>query len=54
MILAGGMLACGGSGGGGETGVIGNSGTTAGNYIVTVTAISGATTEQGAVTLTVQ
>jgi trimeric autotransporter adhesin len=50
-----GVFACGGSsidGGGGGGG--GNPGTTAGNYTITVTGISGAITEEGTVSLTVQ
>ncbi len=48
VTLAGGMLACGTSSGGG------NSGTTAGNYTITVTGTSGATTATSTVALTVQ
>ena len=55
MTLSGGVLACGGGGGG-----ISNCptsitpGTTAGTYTVTVTGTSGNITETGAVALTVQ
>jgi hypothetical protein len=50
-FLTGGLSSCGGgsSSGGGS----GNSGTTAGTYTVTVTGVSGSTTETTAVTLTV-
>jgi len=48
--LAGGVLSCGGGGGGGG----GNPGTTAGTYTITVTGTSGAITQTGKVTLTVQ
>jgi hypothetical protein len=47
-----GVLACGGAVGGGVR--PGNLGTTPGAYSVTVTGVSGSTTEQGAITLTVQ
>jgi Bacterial Ig-like domain (group 3)/MBG domain (YGX type)/Abnormal spindle-like microcephaly-assoc'd, ASPM-SPD-2-Hydin/Beta-propeller repeat/NHL repeat len=52
VALSGGLLACGGGfkGGGGTS----NPGTTAGSYTITVTATSGAITETGTVTLTVQ
>ena len=53
VALAGGMLACGGGGGGGGGGTS-NPGTTAGLYTVTVTGASGALTQTGTVTLTVQ
>jgi len=52
-----GVFACGGAGnggGGGGGGGGGNSGTTAGNYTITVTGISGAITEHGTASLTVQ
>jgi hypothetical protein len=56
--IADGLLACGGggsgAGGGGGGGGGGNAGTTAGTYSITVTGTSGAITETGAVTLTVQ
>ena len=55
--IAGGVFACGGGGsggGGGGGGGGGNAGTTPGTYTVTVTGTSGAITESGAVTLTVQ
>jgi len=48
-VFAGSMAACSGGGGGG-----GKPGTTAGTYTITVTGTSGATTETGTVTLTVQ
>jgi hypothetical protein len=51
-ILTGGFVGCGG--GGSKGGGTGNPGTTAGNYTVTVTAISGNTTTQGTVSVTVQ
>jgi len=55
LVLAGGLVACGGSGGsGGGGGGGGIAGTTAGTYTVTVTGTSGSTTETGTVTLTVQ
>jgi len=47
-IVAGGMAACGGS----KKATV--PGTTAGNYIVTVTGTSGSITETGTATLTVQ
>jgi len=52
VILASGLLSCGGGGGGNS----GNSspGTTPGTYVVTVTGTSGSTTATGTVTLTVQ
>ncbi len=55
IALGSGALSCGGSGnvtggGGGQ----GNPGTTAGNYTVTITGISGSTTATGRVALTVQ
>jgi pseudomonalisin len=53
IFFAGSMLACGGGGGGGTvTPII--AGTTPGNYTVTVTGTSGATTANGTFTLTVQ
>jgi len=52
VALAGGMVSCGGGGGGGGGG--GNPGTTAGTYTITVTGTSGAITQTGTVTLTVQ
>jgi hypothetical protein len=48
-VFAGSMAACSGGGGGG-----GKPGTTAGTYTITVTGTSGAITETGTVTLTVQ
>jgi hypothetical protein len=51
VTLAAGAIACGGSGGGGGGGI---AGTTAGAYVVTVTATSGTTTETGTINLTVQ
>jgi hypothetical protein len=53
MVLGGGMLACGGSGGG-ETKTNGNPGTTAGTYTLTITGTSGTTVEMGTVKVTVQ
>jgi uncharacterized repeat protein (TIGR03803 family) len=50
LILIGGLLACGSSGGGGTS----NPGTTPGTYTVTVTGTSGSTTATSTVTLTVQ
>jgi hypothetical protein len=50
IILAGGVLACGGVVSGGSS----NSGTTAGAYTITVTGTSGATTATNTVTLNVQ
>ena len=50
MILAGGLLACGSSGGSGPS----NPGTTPGTYTITVTGTSGSTTATAPVTLTVQ
>jgi hypothetical protein len=49
-VFAGGVTACGGGSSGGN----GNPGTTAGSYTVTVTGVSGNTTETGTVALTVQ
>jgi len=57
ITFTGGVIACGGSGGGpsnGSGGGTSNPGTTAGAYTVTVTGTSGATTATGTVTLTVQ
>jgi hypothetical protein len=56
VALTVGAVACGsgGNSGGGGGGGGGNSGTTAGTYTITVTGISGSTTETGTVTLTVQ
>ncbi|MGA2170172.1 MAG: SBBP repeat-containing protein [Terracidiphilus sp.] len=54
ITLTGGVLACGGSGGGGGCNAVGNPGTTAGNYTITVTGTSGAITQTGTVSLTVQ
>lgn len=57
VALASGVLSCGngsGGGNGGGGGGTGNSGTTAGNYTVTVTGTSGTTTEMGTVTVIVQ
>jgi hypothetical protein len=51
--LAGGVLACGGSGGGGCT-ASNNPGTTAGNYAITVTGTSGSTTATGTISLFIQ
>jgi hypothetical protein len=51
LTLMGGWLAC---GGGGSTCSGTNPGTTPGNYTITVTGTSGATTAAGPVTLTVQ
>ncbi len=53
LTITGGVMACGGGGGGGVSGG-GNPGTTAGTYIITVTGTSGAITETGTATLTVQ
>jgi hypothetical protein len=52
--FTGGLLACGGSGGGGGCSAVGNPGTTAGNYTVIVTGTSGALTRTGTVSITVQ
>jgi hypothetical protein len=52
LIVTGGVCACGGNGGGG--GPKGNPGTTAGTYTITVTGSSGAVTETGTISLTVQ
>ena len=59
VALAGGFIACssgggGGTGGGGGGGGTSNPGTTAGSYTITVTGTSGAVTETGTVTLSVQ
>jgi hypothetical protein len=53
VVLSTGVEACGGSKGSGTCLAI-RPATTAGNYTVTVTGVSGAITEQGTVTLTVQ
>ena len=55
-FLAGGLISCGGGGGGsgGGGGGGGNPGTSAGAYTITVTGTSGALTETGTITLTVQ
>jgi N-acetylneuraminic acid mutarotase len=55
IALVGGMVACSG-GGGGQVAcpTVVKSGTTAGTYVVTVTGTSGAVTETGTVTVTVQ
>jgi hypothetical protein len=55
MVLVGGVVACSGGGGGGVAcpNVV-TSGTTAGTYIITVMATSGAITKTGTVTVTVQ
>jgi N-acetylneuraminic acid mutarotase len=53
FAFADGLIACGGSGGGQGGGGGGNSGTTPGNYTITVTGTSGALTETGTLTLTV-
>jgi hypothetical protein len=56
--LTGGVFACGGGGsnssGGGGGGGVNNPGTSPGNYLITITASSGAVTQTGTVTLTVQ
>jgi hypothetical protein len=52
VALSGGLLACGGGGSGGVG--TSNPGTTAGSYTITVTGTSGAITETGTATLTVQ
>ena len=52
--LAGGMLACGGSSGSGGGLSSGSPGTTAGTYIVTISAVSSAITQTGTLTVTVQ
>jgi hypothetical protein len=58
ILIAGGVAACGGSGGGtgggGGGGGGGNSGTTSGQYTITVTGTSGATIVTNTITLTVQ
>ena len=53
VILSGGVFACGGGGSAGGGGG-GNSGTTAGNYTITLTGTSGTLSEYGTVSLTVQ
>ena len=52
MALVGGVVGCSGTGGG--VACLLRAGTTAGTYIITVTATSGATTKTGTVTVTVQ
>lgn len=54
ITLTSGVLACGGGGAGVNCNVAGNPGTTAGTYTVVVTGTSGAITQTGAVSLTVQ
>ena len=54
MALAGGVVACGGDRGGVACPNVVTSGTTAGTYIITVTATSGAITETGTVSVTVR
>ena len=54
VALTGGVLACGGAGAVGSGGGGGISGTTAGNYTITLTGASGSTTSNGTVTLTVR
>jgi hypothetical protein len=54
MALVGGVVACGGKGGGVACTNVIKSGTTAGTYLITVTGTSGAITEVGTVTITVQ
>ncbi|MGA2653869.1 MAG: chitobiase/beta-hexosaminidase C-terminal domain-containing protein [Terracidiphilus sp.] len=55
VILAGGVLACGGGGSrGGSGGGSGNPGTTVGSYTISVTGTSGTTTATGTIALTVQ
>ena len=57
ILIAGGVSACGGSGGtsgGGGGGGGGNPGTTSGQYTITITGTSGATTVTNTITLTVQ
>jgi N-acetylneuraminic acid mutarotase len=54
MALVGGVVACGGNGGGVACPNVVTSGTTAGTYIITVTGTSGAITETGTVSVTVQ
>ena len=54
MILAGGLLACGSGGSGGSGGGSANPGTTAGDYTITLSGTSGATTATGTIALTVQ
>jgi hypothetical protein len=51
--ITGGVSACGGGGGNGGGGA-GNPGTTPGTYTITVTGTSGAITQTGTVSLTVQ
>jgi hypothetical protein len=54
MALVGGVVACGGNGGGVACPNVVTSGTTAGTYIITVTGTSGAITKTGTVSVTVQ
>lgn len=54
VALAGGMASCGGGGGRATCTNAVNAGTTAGTYIVAITGTSGATTQTGTITLTVQ
>ena len=54
IALAGGVLACGGSGGGSTCTGVTSSGTTAGAYTITVTGTSGSDVATSTVTLTVQ
>jgi hypothetical protein len=54
MALVGGVVACSGNGGGVACPNVVTSGTTAGTYIITVTATSGAIPKTGTVTVTVQ
>ncbi len=54
IALAGGVLACSGSGGGSTCTGVTSSGTTAGAYAITVTGISGSDVATSTVTLTVQ
>jgi hypothetical protein len=56
VVLSGGLVACSGGGGGRVVPCFGalTPGTTAGTYIITVTATSGAITKTGTVNVTVQ
>ncbi|HTW78718.1 MAG TPA: chitobiase/beta-hexosaminidase C-terminal domain-containing protein [Terracidiphilus sp.] len=54
IAITSGVLACGGSGGGGGCNAVSNPGTTAGDYTITVTGTSGTITEIGTIALTVQ
>jgi N-acetylneuraminic acid mutarotase len=54
MVLVGGVVGCSGNGGGVACPNVVTSGTTAGTYIITVTATSGAIKKTGTVTMTVQ